>query len=203
MTEQTSRKAQTRQALIDAAPHVIATKGLDASIEEYSEAAKFTRGAFYSNFSGRTELFAAILEQEFNHAMTALAEAMAQQGPSDEGLVATVVDNYLALWVTDADTQIATAEIRLAATRDPALRAQLTRIDALYKDALIPLMTNAIEVHNFKCALPVDTLAMLIRAVALTAFVDGIVEGKLDSAVVRHQLTQVLSALLTPADSPE
>lgn len=203
MTEGSPRRAQTRQALIDAAIHVIATKGLDASIEEFSEAAQFTRGAFYSNFSSKIELFAAILDQESDRAMTAMREAIPVADLAQVGLVELAVDNYLRLWGTSVDAQIALYAIRLAATREPELRAHLQRIDGLYREALLPVLTAAIRERGIQTPLSVETIAMVVRAVALTAFVDGIVDGELDTSLVREQLIQVLGALLEPTDSAE
>ncbi len=52
------RREATRQKLLDAAAQVFAEEGLDAaSVEAICERAGFTRGAFYSNFETKDELF--------------------------------------------------------------------------------------------------------------------------------------------------
>src|SRR6476620_6040810 len=52
------RREATRQKLLDAAAQVFAEVGLDAaSVEAICERAGFTRGAFYSNFETKDELF--------------------------------------------------------------------------------------------------------------------------------------------------
>src|SRR3954469_20501848 len=54
----TRRREATRQRLLDAAAEVFAEVGLDAaSVEAVCERAGFTRGAFYSNFESKDELF--------------------------------------------------------------------------------------------------------------------------------------------------
>src|SRR5688500_11418623 len=54
----TRRREATRQKLLDAAAEVFAEVGLDAaSVEAVCERAGFTRGAFYSNFESKDELF--------------------------------------------------------------------------------------------------------------------------------------------------
>ena len=61
LTREESRKA-TRQRLLEAAAQVIARVGLaSASVEEIAETAGFSRGAFYSNFQSKDELFLAVL----------------------------------------------------------------------------------------------------------------------------------------------
>ena len=56
------RQAQTRQELLDAAARVFVKRGFTgASVEEISAEAGYTRGAFYSNFRSKNELFVELL----------------------------------------------------------------------------------------------------------------------------------------------
>jgi AcrR family transcriptional regulator len=56
------RQAQTRRELLDAAARVFVKRGFTgASVEEIAAEAGYTRGAFYSNFSSKNELFAELL----------------------------------------------------------------------------------------------------------------------------------------------
>jgi AcrR family transcriptional regulator len=56
-------QARTRQALLDAAAAVFVERGFHrASVEAIAERAGYTRGAFYSNFSSKQELFAELLQ---------------------------------------------------------------------------------------------------------------------------------------------
>src|SRR5438094_7884516 len=58
------RRAETRQALIDAAARVFVERGfVGASVEAIAEQSGYTRGAFYSNFASKEELFAELLQQ--------------------------------------------------------------------------------------------------------------------------------------------
>jgi AcrR family transcriptional regulator len=57
------KQAQTRSALIDAAQTVFLAEGFTgASVEKITAAAGFTRGAFYSNFGSKEELFVELLK---------------------------------------------------------------------------------------------------------------------------------------------
>ncbi len=54
----------TRARLIEAAERVFIRKGFDnASVEEISEAAGYSRGAFYSNFDGKEQVFVAVIDR--------------------------------------------------------------------------------------------------------------------------------------------
>jgi AcrR family transcriptional regulator len=57
------KQAQTRRALVDAAQTVFLKRGFTgASVEAIAAEAGFTRGAFYSNFASKEELFVALLK---------------------------------------------------------------------------------------------------------------------------------------------
>ena len=58
------RRQLTREALVASARDVFAKRGFHAaSLEEIAEAAGFTRGAVYSNFENKEELFFAVLDR--------------------------------------------------------------------------------------------------------------------------------------------
>jgi AcrR family transcriptional regulator len=58
------KRAQTREALLAAGERVFAREGFQgASVEKITADAGFSRGAFYSNFSSKEELFAEVLQE--------------------------------------------------------------------------------------------------------------------------------------------
>src|SRR5919112_1498982 len=77
------KQAQTRQALLDAAREVFIERGFaGASVEQITAAAGFSRGAFYSNFSTKEELFAELLQQEVFETYREMARARIARGES-------------------------------------------------------------------------------------------------------------------------
>jgi len=77
------KRAETRQALIDAAARVFAARGFaGASVEEIAAEAGFTRGAFYSNFRTKEELFAELLQQRAFSVYRDMATESAEGHPS-------------------------------------------------------------------------------------------------------------------------
>jgi AcrR family transcriptional regulator len=58
------QRAKTREALLDAAARVFVERGFaGASVEAIAAAAGYTRGAFYSNFDSKEQLFAELLQE--------------------------------------------------------------------------------------------------------------------------------------------
>src|SRR6201989_3544078 len=78
-------REQTRQRLMDAAQKLIARKGLDAaSVENIAAAAGYSRGAFYSNFKSKDDLFIELLRCDHVKAMAELNALRASEVPIDE-----------------------------------------------------------------------------------------------------------------------
>jgi AcrR family transcriptional regulator len=82
------KQAETRQRLLDAAERVFLRRGLQgSSVEEIAAEAGYTRGAFYSNFKSKDELFVELLHTRVYDRYAELArETGAQPGTARERL---------------------------------------------------------------------------------------------------------------------
>jgi AcrR family transcriptional regulator len=70
------RQDRTRNELLEAAARVFIARGFEgASIEAIAAEAGYTRGAFYSNFESKEELFAELLQQRVYSVYRGMAEA--------------------------------------------------------------------------------------------------------------------------------
>lgn len=85
------RRARTHEELLDAAQTAFARRGYHAtSVAEIALTAGYTKGAVYANFSGKTELFLAVLDRHIRETQ-ALADSAADtatQFNRDWGLLA-------------------------------------------------------------------------------------------------------------------
>ncbi len=71
------RRAMTRQHLLEAAAMVFARDGFQrSSLDEIAATAGFTKGAVYSNFKGKDDLFLAVLEERFERGQSAIRGAL-------------------------------------------------------------------------------------------------------------------------------
>jgi AcrR family transcriptional regulator len=74
------KQAQTRERLLEAAERVFLRRGLQgSSVEEISAEAGFTRGAFYSNFKSKDELFVELLQARVYKQYAEMAEQAQEQ----------------------------------------------------------------------------------------------------------------------------
>jgi AcrR family transcriptional regulator len=75
------KKARTRAQLIDAAASVFARRGFAAaSLDEVADEAGLTKGAVYSNFDSKEELFQVVIDERLNEPMLRLAEDLDTRG---------------------------------------------------------------------------------------------------------------------------
>ena len=82
------RQAETRERLLEAAHSVFLRRGLQgSSVEEIAAEAGYTRGAFYSNFKSKDELFVELLQDRVYRQYAEMAEqAQKQPGTPRERL---------------------------------------------------------------------------------------------------------------------
>jgi AcrR family transcriptional regulator len=91
------RRAQTRAALLDAAARVFVDRGFaGSSVEAIAAEAGYTRGAFYSNFATKEELFVALLQERGFELARSAAREGAGMTPRELGAYAAAVHEHAA-----------------------------------------------------------------------------------------------------------
>src|ERR1700722_16607268 len=66
-SKQHERTEATRRRLLEAAGQIFGSEGFEAArIEDIAAKAGYTRGAFYSNFESKEDIFLALLEQSIS-----------------------------------------------------------------------------------------------------------------------------------------
>ncbi len=165
MTRSESR-ARTRAALIRAAGEVFVERGFHAaSVEAIADRAGFTRGAFYSNFSSKEELFAELLQSTVYAAYRAMEEEqLASDAPlptareSAERLAAIQAHPdgrwMFRLWL----------ELLLQAGRDERMRELAIEFWRTNRGLLAKLTERRFAELGRKLPLPADVLASALIA---------------------------------------
>lgn len=129
LTREDSRELTT-QRLLAAARKLIAKRGLSATtLDHIAEEAGYTRGAFYSNFSSKGELFIELLRRDHEGARAPLRALRADSLPL-EHIQQRVREIYDRMYQTDEKFMNWT-EARMLAARDAKFRVKL---DALLRE---------------------------------------------------------------------
>ncbi|MFJ4044323.1 TetR/AcrR family transcriptional regulator [Microbacterium sp. NPDC089987] len=121
-TPATRSRENTRARLLHAAAQVFAETGLDgATVEAVCERAGFTRGAFYSNFASKDELFLTLASSVGEARLAAVREritAMLDENVIRETDPGTLVRQIMDSGDDDRLDVMLMSEIRLRALRD-------------------------------------------------------------------------------------
>ena len=166
-----TRRAHTRDRVMDAAIALFAEKGvLAASVEEICERAGFTRGAFYSNFQSRDELMIAVAERKGREILKAADEAVRSvpDEPVAEGSIDDVIRQAMAVFQAshpiDAQWLVARNEMRLYALRTPATRDALRAVEASLDSLLTAAIDAVVARKGATLAIPAEQLVVLLNA---------------------------------------
>ncbi len=158
-----ARRAETRTRLLDAAIEVFAEEGLQgAAVEAICSRAGFTRGAFYSNFSSKEQLFLALLEREFERRARDLAEKAQMIEPSlraNSGCISPPeAANYIVEFFTPANDAIAwfalETEFLLLAMRDPDLAPEHHAFMDRFYASIAGAVEHVIEAAGRRFSIP-------------------------------------------------
>jgi AcrR family transcriptional regulator len=129
------RREQTRQELLSAAEACFADGGFHASsVDEVAERAGYTKGAVYSNFASKEDLFFAVYERRVERVLTEVVPGLRQVGAAgafDWLATATIErrdrdDGWLAVFF----------EFWAHALRHPELRERFAAIHARFLEPL-------------------------------------------------------------------
>ena len=120
-------KAQTRQALLDAAGAVFAEKGFHgASIDMVAEEAGYTKGAVYAHFSSKEDLYLALLDAHLQSADPPWIAKIESGVPIAE--IAPFIEEKLPETIEETRSwAMLTLEFFLHAMRDESLRERLAQ----------------------------------------------------------------------------
>jgi AcrR family transcriptional regulator len=117
-TKRDEQRERTREDLLDAARVLFARHGFNgASVDQIAETAGFTKGAVYSNFDSKEELFLALLERQLDRSVAQLEALLDQNAPAERA--SAFVEGVGDLPVLDHDWFLLEAEFLLYAARNP------------------------------------------------------------------------------------
>ncbi|MFG3224575.1 TetR/AcrR family transcriptional regulator [Kitasatospora sp. NPDC048194] len=192
---ETKRRPRTRAALLQAALETFAESGFHAAtIEQICERAGYTRGAFYSNFSSKEELFLALFDahsERIVQRMTALVDSIA----SEDLTLRALVDVLCEVEPAEREWYLVTTEFTLHAIRDPQAAWVLAQHDARLRAQLARALTEHLARAGRTLTVEADELARLLIAIREGGLAQSYVEpdelppGRLEQRFLEPLLT--------------
>ena len=196
------RREQTRQELLTAAEACFVTRGFHASsVDQVAERAGYTKGAVYSNFAAKEDLFFAVYERRVDQALTEVVPGLRQAGAERafDWLATTTIerrgrdDGWLAVFF----------EFWAHVLRPPELRDHFAAIHARLLDPLADALRQLAEDRGLD--LPSDVTASQV-VLAWNAMEVGLGLERLtqphavDGVVARRMGWLLLDAVVGAAD---
>ncbi len=190
---------EVRRRLLAAAAKSFAERGYDDSrLEDIANAAGFSKGAVYSNFAGKAELFGAILgagaDTEFNL-------VMAEIGDADDPREAIGAAARTVAWriVNDAERGQLGLEFAARAARDMRTRDILTPLRRAQRAAASRSIADVAERTGATPAVGPDLAALILHCLCNGLSNERIADpGAIDAETVERALAAVLTLLLEP-----
>ncbi len=192
------RLEHTRNLLLDAAEELFARKGLlGAALEDIADAAGYTRGAIYSHFGAKEELFLAVIERQRQRFLDGFIETI----ESFHRLRDIDLDELANRWremSSGTDRAALGYEFTLFLLRNPEARERLGEQRLETVRSLGEFISKNVARLGATLTIPAETLARVILAVN-----DGITLGShLDAEDLYHPYLQlVVSSINAPSDS--
>lgn len=205
------RRLETRTKLLDAAIEVFAAEGVQgAAVETICQRADFTRGAFYSNFSSKEELFLAVLDRELSQRVDSAEQKARELAPMLKSCGSQITPDEAASLITEffLPTAHATAwfiletEFLLMALRDPELAPKYHAFITAFTDRLARMIDIVIRSAGREILVPVGLLRALLShqyetALRVTALAGADAEGGLASLAT--DMATLIFALTEPS----
>jgi AcrR family transcriptional regulator len=169
--------------LLDAAAEVFAEVGLDAaSVEAVCERAGFTRGAFYSNFESKDELFLDLARRVSHERVAQVQERVAElerEGSLelDADSALEIVQRVLDVPSDDRLGILLLSEIRIHALRDAQLAAAYLAWDDELHRSVTQIVSDIEHAKGLRLRVPADEAARIMLTIWDSAAVRGTMAG--------------------------
>ena len=188
------RLEHTRNLLLDAAEEAFARKGLTgAALEDIADAAGYTRGAIYSHFGAKEELFLAVIDrqrQRFLDVFTEIIRSFRRLSDLD-------VDELANRWReagSDPHRAALNYELTLFLLRNPDARERLAAQRLETVRSLSEFISKDVARLGATLTMPAETLARVILAVN-----DSVTLGShLDGVDLYHPYLQLVIGSIVP-----
>ena len=190
--------ASRRRALLDAAAVVFRRDGyLAATVDAIAEAAGFTKGAVYSHFASKADVFLSLLEERV--AGRSAANLAAARNVVDRKSAEVFLRKASKISREDPEWRLALVEFRVVAARDPELNARYARTHEQAIAGISETFGAMYDALGMKPPLALDAIASTILSLEAGGLLEEVVNGSPVSAA--HAVAIAARVLDLPEDA--
>jgi AcrR family transcriptional regulator len=159
-------RAQTRARLLQAAGEVFADRGYDrASLDDVAAAAGLTKGAVYSSFASKDELFYALMAERIDERLALAADAVERQS-TPEAMGFDVGSGLVQMISSQADWHLLFIEFWARAVRDDRLRQDFALHRRAARDVIARFLERQAAEVGVDLPAPAGQLAVAVLALS-------------------------------------
>jgi len=171
------KKARTRAQLIGAAAAVFARRGyVAASLDEVAEEAGLTKGAVYSNFDSKEDLFQAVIEDRLTEPMKDIADVIDTSIGTTEEQAQAGARAFAGVIEQEQELFLLAVEMNIHVARHPELRKAVAERYRQQTAEVARIITEHADASGDALSLPAEQMAVAVSAlsqgIALHALVD-------------------------------
>ncbi len=197
-------REQTRARLLQAASLVFAEHGYDrASLDDVAAAAGLTKGAVYSSFASKDELFYALMRERIDERLALVAAAVDRQ-TSLQDATRDAGASLAVLIFRQADWQLLFIEFWTRAVRDPTLRKEFARHRRAARELIAAFLELQAAQLGIELPAPPDQLAIAVLALSNGIAIEQLADPQtVDPSIFGTTLSLLLNGLGIPTPSPD
>ncbi len=190
------RSDATRAALLRSAMRLICELGMHgASIDRIAADAGYTKGAFYSHFASKEEMFLAVLDEHFAAEIARLDSVLVGAGhPAQEARHAA--EGFLANVDADPNWRGLYQEFAVHATRNEAFRLEFVARQRGLRERMAAVFSRWACDLGVMPPVPADDVAAMTFFMADGFLLDRLVDPELDDALYGAMIEVFLHGLV-------
>jgi len=193
------RRAMTRQHLLDAAAIVFARDGFHgASIDEVAATAGFTKGAVYSNFKNKDDLFLELLDDRLARQFAVVETILEDEPPTDPTETTDELQrmgDFAWRAMNNDDWTLLYLEFLVYAARNPEAKAKLAESARQSRRIVAEMRKN--EFSEGDGPLDVEEFATISLAVFFGLEIDHLIDP---DSVTKQTLVKAMTLFSRTAD---
>jgi AcrR family transcriptional regulator len=187
------RRDEVRGRVLQAAGEVFAERGFAAaSLDQVAAAAGFTKGAVYSNFASKDELFLALMDEEVGRRVHVVETALRATDDLHAALAAVGAE----LSRREAGWQLLYLEFWQRAVRDPDVRRAFVASRRELRARIADVVARFLTEHPVRTGWDADALTVVLIALSNGLALEALPDP---DAVPADLLARVLGELVEPA----
>jgi AcrR family transcriptional regulator len=195
-------KEQTREHLLEAAERVFVEKGFHAAtLDQVAEDAGYTKGAVYSAFESKADLFLAIFAErsrrraEEFRALAPRVRSLAELAPASDRSIKTLRE--------ERKWSMLLVEFEVHAARDTALCERLAGIQRELRSTMGEALGVAVAASGERLVVPAEQLMVAVVALSNGFILEGMTGASADAPeAYREAVEWLIRGALASGDLP-